>query len=109
VARSPRLPEHIREALSVIEPSRDGELGYFPCRTALRGGQIIDTVYIVPEKPYLKYWVVYPEDARAKSWIRVEDIAQVKTAPHGCRPVSQMNCIGMARLAWAIPFSLWSS
>jgi hypothetical protein len=43
-----------------IEPSQGGELAYYPIRAVLKSGEFLDTVYIVPEKPYLKYWGVYP-------------------------------------------------
>jgi len=54
VAYSP-LPPHVREALKSIEPSRDGELVYYPCRAVLKSGEALDAVYIVPEKPYVKF------------------------------------------------------
>jgi hypothetical protein len=72
------LLPHVREALKSIEPSRDGELVYYPCRTVLKSGEAFDTVYIVPEKPYVKHWGVYPENDRGKRWIRIEDIAEVQ-------------------------------
>ena len=80
ICYSPLLP-HIREALKTIEPSRDGELVYYPCRTVLKSGEACDTVYIVPEKPYMKYWGVYPENDSGKRWIRMEDIAEVQESP----------------------------
>ena len=80
VAYSTLLP-HVREALKSIEPSRDGELVYYPCRAVLKSGEAFDTVYIVPEKPYVKQWGVYPENDRGKRWIRMEDIAEVQESP----------------------------
>jgi hypothetical protein len=81
MSRYHTLPEHIRDALIRIEPSHDGKLRYYPCRVTLKSGQVLDTVYIVPEKPYIKYWGVYPEDDRAKRWIRIEDVATVEDSP----------------------------
>ena len=81
MARYSPLSSHIREAFRGIEPSGDGELVYYPCRAVLNSGNAFDTVYIVPEKPYLKYWGVYPEDDRGKRWIRIEDVAQVQDSP----------------------------
>ena len=72
---------HVREALKDIEPSQDGELVYYPCRAILKSGEACDTVYIVPEKPYIKYWGVYPENDSGKRWIRMEDIAEVEESP----------------------------
>jgi hypothetical protein len=80
IAYSPLLP-HIREALKRIEPSRDGELVYYPCRAVLKSGEASDTVYIVPENPYVKRWGVYPENDPGKRWIRMEDIAEVQESP----------------------------
>jgi hypothetical protein len=77
MAYSPLL-SHVREALKSIEPSRDGELVYYPCRAVLKSGDTFDTVYIVPEKPYLKYWGVYPENDPGKRWIRMEELAEVQ-------------------------------
>jgi hypothetical protein len=75
--RYSQLPDNIRDQLSRIEPSHDGELVYYPIRAILNSGEVLDTVYIVPEKPYLKYWGVYPEADRGKRWIRIEDVAEV--------------------------------
>jgi hypothetical protein len=72
---------HVREALKGIEPSRDGELVYYPCRVVLNSGEACDTVYIVPEEPYVKQWGVYPENDSGKRWIRMEDIAEVMESP----------------------------
>jgi hypothetical protein len=79
--RYPQLPDNIRVQLRRIEPSHDGELVYYPIRAILNSGKVLDTVYIVPEKPYLKYWGVYPEDDRGKRWVRIEDVAGVEDSP----------------------------
>jgi hypothetical protein len=80
ITYSPLLP-HIREALKTIEPSRDGQMVYFPCRAVLKSGEACDTVYIVSEEPYIKHWGVYPENDPGKRWIRMEDIAEVLESP----------------------------
>ncbi|HTS34236.1 MAG TPA: hypothetical protein VMH04_01115 [Candidatus Solibacter sp.] len=80
VAYSPLLP-HVQEALKSIEPSRDGELLYYPCRVVLKSGEACDTVYIVAEKPYIRHWGVYPENDPGKRWIRMEDVASVAESP----------------------------
>jgi hypothetical protein len=80
ITYSPLLA-HVRETLNGIEPSRDGELVYYPCRAVLKSGEACDTVYIVPEQPYIKYWGVYPENDHGKRWIKMEDIAEVKESP----------------------------
>lgn len=75
------LPPHVREALKGIEPSRDGDFVYYPCRAVLKSGGACDAVYIVPEEPYIRYWGVYPENDRGKRWIKMEDIAGVEESP----------------------------
>ena len=81
MARYFPLPTHVREALAQVQPSRDGDLVYYPCRAVLNTSEAFDTVYIVPEKPYLEHWGVYPEDDRYKHSIRIEDIAEVGESP----------------------------
>jgi hypothetical protein len=56
MARYAALPNHIRKALETIVPSGDDELKYYPCRVTLHNGTILDTVYIEPELPYLRFW-----------------------------------------------------
>jgi len=81
VSRYALLSDTIRAALNGIVPSKDGELVYYPCRVTLKNGESLDTVYIEPETPYLRMWGVYPEDDRFKSWIRIEDVAEVEDSP----------------------------
>lgn len=80
ITYSPLLP-HVGEALKTIEPSRDGEIVYYPCRAVLKSGQVFDAVYIVAEKLYVKYGRLYPENVPGKRWIRMEDIAEVQESP----------------------------
>lgn len=79
--RYPSLPDHIREALDGIVPSGGDELWYFPCRVTLSDGRILDTVYIEPEMPYLRWWGVYPEDDRGKRFVKIEDVVKVEDSP----------------------------
>jgi hypothetical protein len=78
ITRYQPLPEHVRLALESIEPSRDGDVLYYPCSVRLKNGESLQCVYIIPEIPYIRQWGIYPEDDRGKSWIRVEDVVQVK-------------------------------
>jgi len=80
VTYSPLLA-HVRESLKGIEPSGSGNLLYYPCRVVLKSGEACDTVYIVPEKPYIEHWGAYPENDSGKRWIRMEDIAEVEESP----------------------------
>jgi hypothetical protein len=81
VTRYAALPDFIRKALTRIVPSRNGELTYYPCRVTLKTGENLDTVYIEPEKPYLSAWGVFPENDKAKKWVRIEDVAEVADSP----------------------------
>ena len=81
MTRYAQLPDHIRDALQRIPSTDGGYIVYYPCRVTLRSGPVLDTVYIEPEKPYLRAWGVYPEDDKAKRWVRIEDILTVEDSP----------------------------
>lgn len=81
MSRYPSLPDHVREALGGIVPSGDEALWYFPCRVSLGDGRILDTVYIEPEVPYLRWWGVYPEDDRGKRFVKIQDVVKVEDSP----------------------------
>ncbi len=81
MSRYAPLSEPIRQALASIRPSGEHELPSYPCRVQLRSGEVLDSVLIVPERQYLYYVGVYPEDDKAKRSIRVEDIWQVEESP----------------------------
>lgn len=81
MARYAQLPDHVRIALANIEPSQDGELAYYPCRAILRGGAVLDTVYLEPEMPYLRVWGVYPEGDSGKRFISIDDVEKVEDSP----------------------------
>lgn len=80
-SRYPSLPGSIRESLGNIVASGDNDLWYFPCRVTLSDGKVLDTVYIAPEMPYLKWWGVYPEDDRGKRFVKIEDVVKVEDSP----------------------------
>lgn len=75
------LPRHIEESLQGIEPTQDGDLKYFPCSATLISGEVLDTVYFMPERPVMKMWEVYLQTDGAKRLIRVEDVAEVRDSP----------------------------
>jgi hypothetical protein len=78
MARHPKLPNHIREALSSIEPSNGGSLMYFPCEVVLKDGTVLDNVYIEPEGNYIRWWGVWPEADPGKRWVWIDDVKFVK-------------------------------
>jgi hypothetical protein len=75
------LPDALRKSLEIIVPSRSDELKYYPCRVTLNNGMVLDTVYIEPEIPYLRFWGTYPEDDRGKRFVRIEDVQKVDESP----------------------------
>lgn len=80
-ARYGSLPARIAESLRGIEPSRDGEMLYHPCRAIVSGGIALNAVYIAPEVPYLRHWGIFPEDDRGKFWIPIEAVEAVEESP----------------------------
>jgi hypothetical protein len=75
------LPSHIREVLQEIEPTRDGDLIYFPCSTTLTSGDVLDTVYFMPERPVMKMWESYLQTDGAKRLIRMENVTEIRDSP----------------------------
>jgi hypothetical protein len=75
------LPDHIRQAMHSIAPSDGGSIMYYPCRVILKNGASLHTVYIEPEKPYLRVWGIYPEDDRDKRSVCIEDVIKVEDSP----------------------------
>jgi hypothetical protein len=109
ITYSPLLA-HVRETLKCIEPSRSGGLVYFPCCAVLKSGETCDTVYIVPEGPYIRQWGVYPENDSGKRWIRMEDIAEVKESPirlpaKFANEIYKMGESGMGYTIFAVVFA----
>jgi hypothetical protein len=69
-----KLSDKLRDDLSAITPSRDGDLTYWPCAARMNDGTVLVCVYVVPEGPYIKHWGVYPQQDRGKSHISVADV-----------------------------------
>ena len=67
------LPRHIHDALQAIEPTHDSDLTYFPCSATLTSGDVLDTVYFMPERPTMKLWEGYWQTDDAKRLIQVAD------------------------------------
>jgi len=77
----PKLPEQVREDLGNIIPSVDRDLTYWPCAARLSNGTVLSCVYVVPEGPYIKYWGVYPQHDRGKSYISISDVEALAESP----------------------------
>jgi hypothetical protein len=81
MSRYSLLPRRIQERLRAIEPTQDGVLTYFPCSITLASGEVLDTVYFMPERPVMKLWEAYLETDGAKKLIRMEDVVEVRDSP----------------------------
>ena len=81
MSRYSLLPTRIQEVLQGIEPTQDGELTYFPCSTTLTTGDVLDTVYFMPERPVMKMWEAYLQTDGVKRLVPMENVAEVKDSP----------------------------
>jgi hypothetical protein len=75
------LPNRLREMLERVEPSRDGDLEYYPCRVVLVGGNVLDNVYAEPDEPYFKRWGVYPEEDPGKRSVLIDEVLEIESSP----------------------------
>lgn len=80
-ARYASLSASLQEDLAKVEPSRDGEMIFYPCRVILEGGVAMDSVYLAPELPYLRHWGIYPEDDKGRLWISLEWVQHLEASP----------------------------
>jgi hypothetical protein len=80
---TPKLPERLKHNLNALTPSRDRDLTYWPCAARLKTGTVLSCVYVVAERPYLKYWGVYPEQDPGKSCVSIADVDALEESP--CR------------------------
>jgi hypothetical protein len=77
----PKLSDKLREDLNAITPSMDRGLSYWPCAARMKDGTVLVCVYVVPEKPYIKYWGVYPQQDSGKSYISILDVDALAESP----------------------------
>lgn len=75
------LPPSVRDALTRIEPSRDGDRLIFPCRATLADGSIVNHVCLVPAAQFAKVWEMAPSIYRDKTSIGAEDLAAIEESP----------------------------
>jgi hypothetical protein len=69
----------IADKLRRIQPSGEGsEPRYFPCSVTLKSGANVECVYLCEAISWFALWGVWPEDARGKRSINVEDIADLQ-------------------------------
>ncbi len=77
----PKFPDKLRDDLSAITPSRDGDLTYWPCSARMKDGTVLVCVYVVPEGPYIRHWGLYPQQDRGKSHISIVDVEALAESP----------------------------
>jgi len=90
--RAPVINATLYNMLKQIEPSRDGDIAYYPCQVILNNGDTHDRVYVVEERTYIKHWGVYPEDDKGKRGISISQVDDIKESPYRL-PVKLANKI----------------
>ena len=59
------ISEELFRQLLGVEPSRDGEMEYRPCRVRLKDGQTLDRVYVADATTYLGLWgILFPREGQ---------------------------------------------
>ena len=86
----PDIPTELAAQLERIEPSRDGQVYYRPCRAHLRDGRVLDCVYFVDAQQYISIWGVWPTDDVHKRSVDVSEIVRVDESPNRL-PVAMAN------------------
>ena len=81
------IPADLYAKLQHIQPSRDGEMRYYPCRVRLRDGRTLDRVYVQPREPYLTYWGMMPDEDPGKHSIPIEEIVDLEDSPDRLPPL----------------------
>jgi len=105
MSRFSSLSRHIQDALQAIEPTHDSDFTYFPCSVTLTSGDVLDTVYFMPERPTVKLWEAYWQTDGAKRLIRVEDVAEVRDSPTRIPARFANELYQRANPAWGTPSS----
>lgn len=77
----PKLPDKLRDDLTAIIPSRDGDLTYWPCAAHMKDGTVLISVYVVAEGPYIRHWGIYPQQDRGKRYISLSDVDALAESP----------------------------
>jgi hypothetical protein len=75
------LSHDLSNLLHLVEPSRAGQMLYFPCEVRLKDGRLLDTVYVEPDDMYIEYWGIYPEDDKHKQSILIDDVIDIRESP----------------------------
>jgi hypothetical protein len=77
----PKLLGKLRDDLSSLPSSSDGDLTYWPCAARMNDGTVLVCVYVVPEGPYIRHWGIYPQQDRGKSYLSLSDVDTLAESP----------------------------
>jgi hypothetical protein len=77
----PRIPRQLFEQIEAVEPSRDGQLEYRPCRVWLADGSVHDRVYVQEALAWIRMWGVWPDEDPGKNEIAIEHVVEIATSP----------------------------
>jgi len=75
------LPDHLRQQLLAVEPSKDWLMEYRPCRVILNDGSAYDRVYVAEYRSYIKAWGRWPDQDPGKQSLRIEDVHSIVESP----------------------------
>jgi hypothetical protein len=109
MARYPAVPQSLKAELATIEPSKDGDLDYYPCSAVLRTGFTMDRVYIAPEAQYISSRASTLNKIEESSGLGSRMLSRSLRVRHDYQRASQINFTKLANREWAIRFLLSSS
>lgn len=74
----PVIDRELAGQLMHVEPSRDRELTYRPCRIRLRDGSVLDRVAIVEAEPYIQKWGSWPQHEEGRRYVSIAEVVQIE-------------------------------
>ena len=80
------ISDDLSRDLLLVTPSRCYGMEYRPCQVMLWDGSVLDRVYVVKARPYLRSWGVAPEDDPGKSSIPIEAVRSLRESPYRLAP-----------------------
>jgi hypothetical protein len=82
----PELSEDLESQLSVIEPSHDNGIKYYPCVVTLDDNSIVDGVYIVNAQEYINIWGVWPDEDSGKREVDLKRVIKIENSRNRLPP-----------------------
>ncbi|MDD4891117.1 MAG: hypothetical protein PHU85_14440 [Phycisphaerae bacterium] len=80
------IPPELLAQLQQVPPTTDGYMDYRPCLVVMDDSSILTRVYVVEANSYKIVWGVWPWDDRAKSWVSIERVRQIRNSPQRIAP-----------------------